>query len=91
MKGVIAGVAAAAGSAFVLLAPPAAADPIGICPDNLVPVVSSLVVNGDKKDKNRNGFVCAKINTEKLLISSHSRDSTGRDGTGRKGCICLGH
>jgi hypothetical protein len=67
MKGVIAGVAAAAGSAFVLLAPPAAADPIGICPDNLVPVVSSLVVNGDKKDKNRNGFVCAKIKDGKIV------------------------
>jgi hypothetical protein len=30
------------------------------------------------------------VNTEKPLISSHSRDSAGRDGTGRKGCICLG-
>jgi hypothetical protein len=59
MKGVILGTATAAVSA-VLLAPAGSAQPAP-CPDNMLLVPSSLVVNGDKKDKNQNGFVCAKF------------------------------
>jgi hypothetical protein len=40
---------------------PVAADQAVICPDNFIwPVPASLVPQGVKKDKNHNGFVCAK-------------------------------
>jgi hypothetical protein len=40
---------------------PVAADQAVTCPDNFIfPVPASLVPQGAKKDKNGNGFVCAK-------------------------------
>jgi hypothetical protein len=64
MKGVIAGPVAAALSVCVLSAPPAAADPTSTCPDNMLMIPTSLVVNGDTKDKNGNGFVCGKAGSD---------------------------
>ena len=40
---------------------PVAADPLGICPDSMNMAPNSTVPNGDKKDKNHNGFICAKF------------------------------
>jgi hypothetical protein len=37
-----------------------AAEPTSICPDGMVMVPTASVVSGDAKDKNQNGFVCAK-------------------------------
>jgi hypothetical protein len=37
------------------------ADPLGICPDGMVMVTDNMVPNGTTKDKNQNGFVCAKM------------------------------
>jgi hypothetical protein len=47
-------------ASLAMLARPVAADPVGVCPDNLMPVPASLVVQGAQKDHNRNGWVCAK-------------------------------
>jgi hypothetical protein len=38
----------------------ASADPVGICPDGMFLFPASGVPSGDAKDKNGNGFVCAK-------------------------------
>jgi hypothetical protein len=62
MKMVRAGflVADVATSALVLLTPPVIAQPAP-CPDGSMPLPASLVPSGDKKDKNDNGLVCAKL------------------------------
>jgi hypothetical protein len=60
MKGAIAGTAAAAASALVLLAPAGAANPAP-CPDGMIPAPAAAVPSGAKKDKNYNGVVCAKF------------------------------
>jgi hypothetical protein len=62
MKMVRAGflVAAVAASALVLLTPSTSAQPTP-CPDGSMLFPASVVPSGDKKDKNNNGFVCAKL------------------------------
>jgi hypothetical protein len=62
MKVVRAGflVAAVATSALVLFTPPTIAQPTP-CPDGSMPFPAELVPSGDKKDKNDNGLVCAKV------------------------------
>ena len=55
LAGLIALAVAASGAS------PAAAEPSKItCPDNMMPTPALLVNNGTKKDKNADGFVCAK-------------------------------
>jgi hypothetical protein len=58
---------AAVATALAMLAPPATADPAGVCPDELVPVPATLVVQGAQKDRNQNGFVCAKYQDGRLV------------------------
>jgi hypothetical protein len=53
-------VAAVATSGLVLFTPPTIAEPTS-CPDGSMPLPASLVPSGDKKDKNNNGLVCAKL------------------------------
>jgi hypothetical protein len=43
-----------------LFVSPVTAEPAP-CPDSLAPLPASLVTEGDKKDKNNNGLVCAKL------------------------------
>src|SRR3712207_6134627 len=38
----------------------AAADPLGICPDDMVPAHESSVPSGSHKDHNHNDLVCVK-------------------------------
>lgn len=53
--------AGALGCCLALPVAPAAADPDRTrCPDHMVPTLAIFVKNGDKKDKNRDGMVCAK-------------------------------
>jgi hypothetical protein len=54
----LASAAAAAGLYASLAVSPAAAE-LG-CPDGMAPVPATFVHNGDKKDHNTNGVVCAK-------------------------------
>jgi hypothetical protein len=55
--------AAVAASALVSFAPPSPAT-LTPCPDGLTLVPSSLVPQGQKKDKNNNGLVCAKLGAD---------------------------
>jgi hypothetical protein len=50
----------AVGASLALFAQPVAADPAGVCPDSLVPLPASVVVQGAQKDHNQNGLICAK-------------------------------
>lgn len=52
--------AAAAASALLPFAPPVAAT-LTPCPDGLVLLPASTVPQGQQKDKNVNGLVCAKL------------------------------
>jgi hypothetical protein len=62
--------AAAAGLALTLgsFATPAAADPVGWCPDDFAPLPIAFAVD-PKKDHNGNGFVCAKFSPDGKLVS----------------------
>ncbi len=61
---VVSGIAAAS---VVSLAPPAGAEATITCPDGFVPVPAFLVEQGEKKDRNDNGFVCGKFEDSKLV------------------------
>jgi hypothetical protein len=50
----------AVGASLALFAQPVAADPAGVCPDSLVLLPASVVVQGAQKDHNQNGLICAK-------------------------------
>jgi hypothetical protein len=54
----LASAAAVVGLYAALAANPAAAD-FG-CPDGMSPVPAAFVTNGDQKDNNENGVICAK-------------------------------
>lgn len=54
-------------AALALNAPPVAADQAGICPDGFVLIPAASVPNGEKKDQNANGFVCAKFSDGRLV------------------------
>jgi hypothetical protein len=64
-EGVLAAIAVVA--ALALHAQPVAADPVGICPDNLVLIPASAVAQGAQKDHNMNGLVCAKYQDGKFV------------------------
>ena len=50
---------AVAASLLMFSAPPASAGSPVPCPDSLVPVPAGSVPQGEQKDKNGNGLVCA--------------------------------
>ena len=62
MKKVLATLVVAGGIVAGGVAGPVAADPVGICPpDGMTMTPVGAVPNGDKKDKNHNGLICAKF------------------------------
>jgi len=63
--GVLAAVAVVA--TLALSARPVAADPVSVCPDNLVLLPDALVPQGAQKDHNENGLVCAKYQDGKFV------------------------
>jgi hypothetical protein len=66
-RGIVVVAATSAATALAVLAPPAAADPAGVCPDSLVLLPATVVVQGDRKDHNQNGLVCAKVEDGRLV------------------------
>jgi hypothetical protein len=56
--------AAVAASVLVSLAPSASASTPIPCSDNMSLVPASTVPQGQQKDKNKNGLVCAKLGTD---------------------------
>ena len=53
---------------LLCLAPTAGAEPTITCPDGFVPVPASLVEQGEKKDRNGNGFVCSKVEDDAKFV-----------------------
>ncbi len=52
----------------------ASADPMGVCPDGHQQVPAAFVQNGETKDKNDNGLVCAKPSMSDQLFTGGPDD-----------------
>jgi hypothetical protein len=56
-----------AASIVLFLAPPVGADLASTCPDQFVLLPAQSVEQGEKKDKNGNGFVCGKLEDGRIV------------------------